>query len=1018
MMNGKFAVLALIMLLLTAQAHAEQVKLTDVKELEFKTDNNIETVYKNGELFAGAVKLPDKQGRNIIYVYKEGHRNGVATAYYENGRPAIEISYVHGQKNGDEVLYYLNGNPQRKSSYKNNVLHGEEILYYENGQPQKRAYYREGKLNDNVMEFDVNGNKVRVTPYIDDVKNGIEQILENNVMHTVAYKNGVLDGEDVIYYENGKPQVVKSYKNGKLNGPVNYLDREGHPTKIENYVDDVKNGLEQVIVDNKTREEYHYVNGKLDGVAKFSDGKYLTEEIHYKAGKKNGMHKTYKTDGSHTEVNYADDLRSGEAKAFYANGQLANKAYYFNDKKNGIMEKYFDTGVLSSSESYKDDVKDGICRYFDRNGYLLTVSRYEKGTELAKIDVNTHPDLKSIYEAYKKGQISRFSNKKNLWYLILWLGLNTGKQDIVETLEKEMSMYTMEPDNMAAYKRFAPAKFEEYTQKLYFGLTPLSYAVDTGASDEILHKFVSLVNVPNASGTTALQEAVRLNDLDTVKYLLLQKADVTSKDSPNKDILLYALKNGAQNETIAELIKAGASVNVSDKQENTPLSMAIEQQNGDVFDLLAQNGADLSILTGNGQTMLFYAYEHKLPFDIIDRLIKTGIDVNQKDNLGNVMLVKALSAGDSEMVKLLLQHGADVNAINGKKESAVSYALSNRLDSETENLLFSQKLNLKENVAKFNKPMWRILVENERLDLLKFIWDKNPEVIFEKDGNDEIPFYEALKFKDNKTLRELVLSYVDKADDTMIWTALETADLDLLKFMVAHKANVNAVNENGDTLLIYATKNTMGTDFFKVLETPDLDINKMNKAGEDALGIATFANNVKIVKNLLDHGADINRKFKGETYLMQLKNYQSEMTEEYLAHNPDLKIKADDGATLLMKAVVNLNGTLVKALAGYDIDFNFRDSEGNTALLYLIKSMDTYPNMSPEDIAASFRNIIVLLTAGGADINAQDFDGNTLLIKMAKMKSPAYTAVRDMLSEIGANMDMKDQYGKTAADYE
>ena len=1016
-MNGKITVLVLVALLLAAKVQAEQVNLTDAKELEFKTDNNIETAYKDGEPFIGAVKLPDEQGRNVIYVFKEGRKNGVATAYYETGRPEIEISYVHGQKNGDEVLYYLNGNAQRKSSYKNNVLHGEEILYYENGTPQKRFYYRDGKLNDNAIEYDINGNKVRVTPYVDDIKNGIEQILENNVMHTIAYKNGVQDGEDVLYYDNGKPQLVKSYKNGKLNGPVNYLDREGNPTKIENYVDDVKNGLEQIIVDGTTREEYNYVDGKLDGVVKFSDGKYLTEEIHYKAGKKEGLHKAYKPDGSHTEVNYVNDLKSGEAKAFYANGQLANKVFYFNDKKNGIMEKYFDTGVLSSSESYKDDNKDGICRYFDKSGQLLTVSRYEKGTELSKIDVAAHVDLNNIYEAYKKGQISRFSNKKNLWYLILWLGLNTGKQDIIDTLEKEMSMYTIELSDMAAYKRFAPAKFEEYAQKLYFGLTPLSYAVDIAAPDDILHKFSSLVNLPNISGTTALQEAVRINDLDAVKYLLLQKADVT-KNSQNKDILLYALKNGAQNEIVAELLKAGAAVNVADKQENTPLSLAIEQQNGDLFDLLAQNGADLSVLTGNGQTMLFYAYEHKLPADIIDRLINTGIDVNQKDNFGNVMLVNALAAGDDEMVKLLLKHGADVNAANSKKESAVSYALSNHLDAEIEKQLFSQKLNLKDNVAKFNKPLWRVLVENERLDLLKFIWDKQPDVIFEKDNNKEIPFYEALKIKDNKPLRELVLSYVDKADDQMVWAALKTADLDLLKFMVAHNANVNAVNKDGDTLLIYAAKNTMSPEFLEALEAGKLDINQTNSAGEDALGIATFSNNVAIVKNLLDHGADINRKFKGETYLMQLKNYQSEMTEVYLEHNPSLKITADDGTTLLMKAVINLNGTLVKALAGHDIDFNFRDSEGNTALLYLIKSMDTYPNMSPEDVAASFRKIITLLAKGGADINAQDFGGNTLLIKLAKMKSPAYTAVRDMLSEIGANMGMKDQYGKTAADYE
>lgn len=1019
MKKGKIAVLVLLMLSFAIIAHAEQLNLTDAKELDFKEQNNIQTVYlKNGNPFTGAVKLLDDDGRSVTYIYREGRRNGIAVAYYETGKPEIEISYARGMKNGDENVFYINGNPQRKRSYKDNVLHGEEVLYYENGKPQKRLYYRDGKLNDSVVEFDVNGNKTKITPYTDDVKNGVEQIFENDTLHKITYKNGVLEGEDILYYPNGKPHIFKNYKNGKLNGKVMYFDQEGNQTKIENYVDDVKEGLEQVIADNTVREEYNYVNGKLDGVVKFADGKYLTDEINYKDGKKNGTHTTYKQDGSKTVVNYVNDLKSGDAFAYYPNGTVANKVRYLNDQKNGILEKFYETGILSSAESYKNGEKDGISRYFNDSGILTAVSRYENGVEMSKIEIASHPDLKNIYEAYQKGQLSRFSNKKNMWYLILWLGLNSGKADIIETLEKEMSMFSIDISDMDNYKRSVPAKFDEYTDKLYFGLTPLSYAISIGAPNEIVHKFASLANEDNPNGTTALQIAVHSNESDVVKYLLLHKADVSSKNKINKDIVLYALKNGTQNDIVEELLKAGAQVNVSDSQDNTPLSLAIEQQNADLFDILAQNGADLKGLTDNGQTMLFYAYENKVPNSIIDRLIKIGIDVNQKDNAGNVLLVNALANADNEMVKILLSNGADVNEINSKKESAVTYALANKLDDEIETLIFSQKLNLKDNVAKFNMPLWKLLVENNRLDLLKMIWDRTPDAIFEKNSNGEIPFYEALKITDNAALRELVLSYVETADDQMIWSALKTSDLDLLKFMIAHKANVNATDEKGDTLLIYAAKHNMPIEFFEVLETSATNVNRINAEGKDALGIATLDNNVEAVKNLLEHGADVNRKYNGKTYPMMLKNYQSEIADLFMKHNANFKLLADDGTTLLMNAVANLNATLVTALADHDVDFNERDKDGNTALLYLIKALDVYKNMSSEDMAASFRKIISSLVKGGADINAQDFGGDTLLIKLAKMKSPAYQSIRNVMVELGANPDMKDQYGKTAADYE
>lgn len=1020
MLNKKIVVLILIALLCVMQARAEQLKVTDVSELSFKELNNIENAYlKDGKPFTGAVTIQDSEGRDITYVYREGRKNGPAIAYYENGKPELETSYARGMKNGDEVFYYINGNPKRKSSYQNNVLHGEEIFFYENGKPQKRLYYKEGKLNDVLIEFDVNGNKTKITPYVDDVINGVEQLFERGALHRRTYKDGVLDGEDVLYYDDGKKtKVFKTYKNGKLEGKVAYFDINGKQTKIENYENDVKQGLEQVIVNNSVREEYNYVDGKLDGLVRFSDGTRLTEEIHYKNGKKEGAHTVYNADGSRTIVNYVNDQKSGEAQAFYPSGQIANKGRYLFDKKNGIMEKYYDTGILSSSESYKDDQKDGISRYFDAKGYLVSVGYFEKGVELSKVDVAAHKDLNNIYEAYKKGQLSRFSDKRNFWYLILWLSLNTNDKNILEALKNEMEMYGISVGDLEMYKRYAVAKYPEYAKNLFFGLTPLSYALDIASPSEVLHEFSELVNVPNSKGTTALQEAVYGNNIDGVKYLLLNKADISSKDSPNRNILLYALKNNTQNDIIDELLKAGAPSNITDEQANTPLSLAIKQHNVDLFNVLAQNGANLDGLTDSGQTMLFYAYENKAPANIIEHLLKDGVDVNKKDNLGNVLLVNALTAQDYDMVELLIKYGADVNEVNGKKESAITYALANSVNQDTEKLIFSQKLNLKDSLTKLHKTLWRVLIEKDRLDLLKMIYDKAPTSLFEKDEAEEVPFYEALKIKDNHELRKLVLSYVDKADNQMIWTAMNTADLELLKFMVAHKADVNAVNEEGDTLLIYAVKHNMNTDFMQALETPELDINKTTSKGENALDVAVFGNNVTAAENLLEHGADINRKVNGKTYLMQLKNYQSEMTQLLIERNANLKIAADDGTTLLMNAVINLNSTLVDLLAEHDVDFNARDNDGNTALLYLTKSIAVYPNMSTEDLAASFRKVITLLMKGGADINVQDYGGNTLLMKLAQMKTPAYTVIRDVMVELGASTEMKDQYGKTAADYE
>ena len=53
----------------------------------------------------------------------------------------------------------------------------------------------------------------------------------------------------------------------------------------------------------------------------------------------------------------------------------------------------------------------------------------------------------------------------------------------------------------------------------------------------------------------------------------------------------------------------------------------------------------------------------------------------------------------------------------------------------------------------------------------------------------------------------------------------------------------------------------------------------------------------------------------------------------------------------------------------------------------------------------------------GIDINTQNGNGETVLIYAAKIKVPYYTELLKILAEQGMDAGVKDQYGKTAADY-
>jgi antitoxin component YwqK of YwqJK toxin-antitoxin module len=93
----------------------------------------------------------------------------------------------------------------------------------------------------------------------------------DKTMKVEHYENGVLEGTQTTYFENGNITKTEEYKNGNLDGI----------TKVYNN-------------DGKLRRLMTYQNGELNGPAKFYDiDGNLVAEGNYKNNKQNGIWKTY-----------------------------------------------------------------------------------------------------------------------------------------------------------------------------------------------------------------------------------------------------------------------------------------------------------------------------------------------------------------------------------------------------------------------------------------------------------------------------------------------------------------------------------------------------------------------------------------------------------------------------------------------------------------------------------------------------------------------------------------------------
>jgi ankyrin repeat protein len=171
-----------------------------------------------------------------------------------------------------------------------------------------------------------------------------------------------------------------------------------------------------------------------------------------------------------------------------------------------------------------------------------------------------------------------------------------------------------------------------------------------------------VLSVPLAAAESPVADAAARGDREAVKALLKQAADVNGAQGDGMTALHWAAMNG-DTELAQMLIVAGANVKATTRLGTyTPLYLASQQGHGGVIAALLKAGGDVKAGTPNGTSPLMVAAASG-EVAAVRVLIDHGADVNAKDGVrAQTPLMYAAASNRAAVIELLVSKGADIKA--------------------------------------------------------------------------------------------------------------------------------------------------------------------------------------------------------------------------------------------------------------------------------------------------------------------------------------------------------------------
>jgi ankyrin repeat protein len=451
--------------------------------------------------------------------------------------------------------------------------------------------------------------------------------------------------------------------------------------------------------------------------------------------------------------------------------------------------------------------------------------------------------------------------------------------------------------------------------------------------------------------------------------------------------------------------KSPQDLDSKDKMGCTPLHISVLARNCEVTQLLLRHTVDFGIRDVEDYNLL-HMVAWKGQWEVAQMLLEhegvMKVLVRMRNKNGQTPLHLAVQDADPMIAELLINFGADVDAMDNYDMSPLHWALKVCRNDATAQLLLAHGANFL--VSDSNG--WTPLHSASRYDhpsIVELLLKSGADIDV-RDNENMTPLLCALQRWGSDAATRLLLEngasqhVRNKEGQTPLHLASQMNSSDIIGSLLKMGADVDARDNNDMTPLLSALEAFGGNDAaVQLLLVHGADVRVRNKEGRTPLHSASCYDHPNIVELLLKSGADVDARDNNDTtpLLSALEAFggNDAAVQLLLAHGADVHVRNKDGRTPLHSASCSDHPSIVDLLLKMGVDVDARDNDDMTPLLSAVASLH-------ENGAT-----VQLLLAHGADVHVRNKDSQTPLHSASCSGHPS---IVEFLLKSGADVDAHD----------